>query len=267
MGGPANVRLGADLAWSNILSAIHAALDAAGLPYATLSQVIAGFGLAGVLKPTDALSMTGYRSIFRALHVSSDGHIACLGAYGGKDGAIQIVGTGSSGYAIVDGVGRTFGGWGFSLCEKASGAALGRDAVKRALDVSDGLRAGSAFTAAVLSQFGGVIEIVDWSDTARPRDYAALAPLAFHFAELGDAVACELVNQLASDCGRYIRNLVRAGAPRVSLLGGLAPQLLPWLQADITAHIANPEGDSLDGAILLARTGHPAQHLLRTEAQ
>ncbi|MDE1150555.1 MAG: BadF/BadG/BcrA/BcrD ATPase family protein [Azospirillaceae bacterium] len=47
LGGPANIRLGLDLAWGSILDAADGALAQAGLDRDALDQTHAGLGLAG----------------------------------------------------------------------------------------------------------------------------------------------------------------------------------------------------------------------------
>ncbi len=260
-GGPANVRLGQELAWRNILSAIDAAVDASGLGRDVLKQTAAGLGLAGYLKPSDFAPGLAKALHLQSLHVSSDAHTACLGAFGGEDGAIQIIGTGSSGYAIIDGIGQSRGGWGFALKERASAASLGRDALCAALEASDGMGVATPFTRAIIAEFGTTTDIVDWSDTARPKDYAALTPLVFRYARLRDPAALALVRHLAAECGGYVTALVRLGAPGVCLLGGLASQIRPWLQPHVVEHLASPKADALAGALLMARQAQPASAL------
>ena len=261
IGGPANVRLGQALAWSNIMSAIDAALQTAGLNKDSLKTTAVGLGLAGFLKPEDCDYQEAQAGLFSSLRISSDCHTACLGAFGGKDGGIQIAGTGSSGYAILGGVGHLRGGWGFALAEKASGAALGRDAIRAALEAHDGLLEASPLTDAIMSRFGMPVDVVDWSEGASPKDYADMAPQVFQYAKQGDPVAISLVRQVAGDCERYIVDLTRLGAPKVCLLGGLAQELRHWLPSHIVANLATPEADALAGALLLARqrTSSPAQ--------
>lgn len=252
-GGPANIRLGLDVAWDSIKASIQAALAQAGLGPDALGRVTAGLGLAGIVTADDTARVIERAVVFGAVAVASDSHTACLGAFAGEDGGIQIIGTGSAGYAIVGGQGRTVGGWGFPLSEKASAAALGRDAIRAALEASDGLAPRTEFTDAVMARFGTAAAIVDWSETARPTDYGTFSPLAFDHAALGDPVAVELVQRIAADCGRFVLHLVAMGAPKVCLAGGVAPHILPWLPQGVTQCLATPQGDALAGALLLAR--------------
>ncbi len=252
-GGPANIRLGLDTAWSGIMTAVDGALSAAGLTRDALLKTAAGVGLAGVVTPKDCVRTLEAAPAFLSIRAAADFHVACLGAFSGGNGGIQIAGTGSSGYAIVNGKGFPVGGFGFYLSEKGSAAALGRDAIQAALEAHDGLTSQTALTRAIIAHFGSAAAIVDWSETARPGNYGTLSPLVFQHAAQQDPVAVRLLNQLAADIGRYIAHLVKIGAPKVCLVGGLAPHITPWLAPDIRAHLEEPERDILSGALLLAR--------------
>lgn len=252
--GPANIRLGLDVAWGNIMAAIDAALTAAGLTRDILPRTSLGLGLAGIVTPDDCTRTTAAAPVeFGQVTAAADCHVACLGAFAGEDGAIQIAGTGSSGYAIVSGRGYPVGGWGFLLSEKGSAAALGRDAIRAALEANDGLAQRTLLTEALIARFGTPSDIIDWSEHARPVDYGALSPFVFDHARQGDEVATRLVRQLAADIDHYIAHLVSVGAPRICLVGGLAPHISPWLSDATHARLIAPRMDVLDGAILMAR--------------
>src|SRR6266481_4560714 len=49
------------------------------------------------------------------------------------------------------------------------------------------------------------------------------------------------------------RSLVEFGAPRISLLGGMASRLVQWLSPDVLQFLSPPEGDAVAGALFLAR--------------
>lgn len=266
--GPANIRLGLDLSWTNIMLAIDKALAKAGLTREILPQTAVGLGLAGVVTPADcARTLKAAPNVtFGALRAAADYHVACLGAFEGRDGGIQIAGTGSSGYAIIDGRGHPVGGWGFVLSEKGSAAALGRDAVNAALRAHDGLAPTSAFTQALLVHFGHPAAIIDWSETACPSDYGALSPIVFDHARQRDAIAIGLIEETAADIDTFIAHQIGLGAPRVCLVGGLAPHIRPWLTDTTLAVLAEPATDILDGAILLARQSDDAAIALREDA-
>jgi glucosamine kinase len=263
--GPANIRLGLDVAWGNIMTAIDAALAQAGLNRDALTATALGLGLAGVVTPTDCTRTSDAAPIvFGRINAAADYHVACFAAFAGADGAIQIAGTGSSGYAIVGGRGYPVGGWGFLLSEKGSAAALGRDAIRAALEGHDDLAPHTPFTKAIIARFGHSAAIIDWSETARPGDYGALSPLVFEFAGVNDAVACALVSRVAADIDHFVTHLIELGAPQVCLVGGLAPHIRPWLSEATQSRLAEAQMDILDGAILMAQQGNDAAIALRT---
>jgi len=69
----------------------------------------------------------------------------------------------------------------------------------------------------------------------------------------GDPFAEEIVTEGARHVDVLIRSLVEFGAPRISLLGGLASLLVHWLSPDVLHFLSPPEGDAVAGALLLAR--------------
>jgi glucosamine kinase len=252
-GGPANIRLRPDLAWASILAACRAALAAAGLPEDALQRSRAGLGLAGAAQPQAVAAFLAHASPFGAVAVETDAHIAWLGAFGGGEGAIVIVGTGSVGYGFLNGRPIYVGGRGFQLSDDGSGAEMGRELLRRAIWAHDGRAPMTALAGAVLDRFGGDPEsIVDWSNVARPADYADFAPLVLEHARAGDPLATDLVSRAAKAVGRIAQRLVDLGAPRLCLFGGLAEPLKPWLDGRLLALLVSPMADALDGAIMLA---------------
>ena len=250
-GGPANIRLGLNLVWSNILGAVEEALIRAGQP-SSWERISIGLGLAGIADASDVERTIKAAPRFGRIDAATDAHAACLGAFSGRDGGILIAGTGSAGYGWVNQMGHTVGGWGFEVCDDGSAAALGREAVRWSLQGYDGLGPATDFTRAVIKHFGQPADIVHWVTTAKPRDFGALAPLTMQYAERGDLVAVELVQQSAHDLGRYIKRLHEIGCAKVCLVGGMAPPLSPWLSPWTRQVLAEPEHDAIEGALLLA---------------
>jgi glucosamine kinase len=258
VGGPANIRLGPDLPWASVLGACYGALDAAGLPNDALARARVGLGLAGAAQPKAAAAFLAHSHPFRAVTVATDAHIAWLGAFGGGEGAILIVGTGSVGYGFLNGRPVTIGGRGFQISDDGSGAVLGRELLRRTIWAYDGRAPKTALAEVVLDRFDHDPEaMVDWSNAARPRDYAGFAPLIIEHARAGDSLGEELVSGAASAIGRIARRLVELGAPRLCLFGGLAEPLKPWLDGELVALLTDPLADALDGAIMLARGAGP----------
>ncbi len=250
-GGPANIRLGLKLVWNNMLGALEEAMRQSGARV-PLENIHLGLGLAGIADSTDIAQTIAAGPRFGYLNVATDAHAACLGAFSGRDGGILIAGTGSAGYAWVQQAAHTVGGWGFEVCDDGSAASLGREAIRSALQSYDGLAAATDFTRAIIAHFGTPADIVHWVTTAMPRDFGVLAPITMRFADAGDPVAVELVQQSAHDLGRYIMRLHDLGCEKVCLVGGMAEPFGPWMSPWTKSVLATPEMDAVEGALLLA---------------
>ena len=97
------------------------------------------------------------------------------------------------------------------------------------------------------------MEAVAWMDRSSATDYAALAPMVMRHADQGDAAGRRIVQSAAEHIDTLIRTLFDKGAPRVSLLGGLASPLEPWLAPDVRRRLKPSDGDAVSGAIILAK--------------
>src|SRR3569832_324517 len=99
-----------------------------------------------------------------AVKAYDDIDAAHAGALGGEEGAVIIAGTGSAALAIVDGKRHQCGGWGFYIGDQMSGAILGRELIRRAVEATDGLVSGSPLTEAVVQVLGGTLDdVMEWS--------------------------------------------------------------------------------------------------------
>ena len=252
-GGPANLALGIDTAVASIMEATHSALAAAGLDERVLAATSAGLGLAAANVPKHLEAFHRAQLPFGDVAVRSDAETACLGAHGGHDGGILILGTGSQGVVYRDGTFATVAGWGFALSDSGSGAILGRAAVRRALLAYEAVEPASPFTVAVMERFGNDrATMLDWASNARPREWAEFAPVVFAHADRGDEVALELVHSSASAVERMLDRLMALGAKRIALMGGVAQPTKRYLPDRITSALVEPLGDALDGALLLS---------------
>lgn len=251
--GPGNARLG-DPAWAEVMRASRAALGAAGIPERDFGRVHAGFGLAGTQQRADRERVIARSHPFASLAVGTDAYVAWLGAFASDDGAILILGTGSCGLAVVDGRATTVEGWGAEVADDGSGYAMGRLAVRLSLRALEGMAEMTPLAEAVLAGFGRDPDrIVAWATKAVPADYAALAPLVFDGAARGDAMGRAIVAETANDATMLINRLLRLGAKRVAMVGGLFPRMLPWLPERVRSLLVEPAADSMDGAILMAK--------------
>jgi glucosamine kinase len=191
---------------------------------------------------------------FRSAILTTDAQAACTGAHAGEDGGIIIAGTGSIGWARGDGRHLRVGGWGFPISDEGSGAWIGCEAIRRTLAAFDGVASWTPFLTAVFDRLGSdPRRIVHWTGTARPRDFAALAPIVVEHAQVGDSEAVALIGRAAHHIDAIAGRLMHLGVRRVAIMGGLADTLRPLLSMETTAILVEPAGDALSGALLLAR--------------
>lgn len=253
LAGPAATRFGIERSWAAIEAAARAAIEEAGLGEAEVARVAAGIGVAGFGRKGARAALEAIPHPFASIRFATDGLIACLGAHAGKDGAIVICGTGSCGLGRVEGRDLRVGGWGFPISDEGSGADLGLQAIRFALRAADGRAEASALTRAVLARFeDDPLEAVAWMDRATATDYATFAPLVMRHADDGDPVGRRLVQSGAEQIDGLVRALAERGAPRISLIGGLASAMEPWLAPDVRRRLSPALGDAVDGAIHLA---------------
>jgi glucosamine kinase len=252
--GPAATRIGADRSMQSVRTASMAAAIDAGLLPAALAQTSAGVGWAGIDRKGAREALLSFPHPFRKVVYASDANVACLGAHSGRDGGIVVLGTGSVGFATAKSREFRIGGYGFPISDEGSGADLGLQAVRLALRAHDGRARPTPFLLEVMGRLGpDPITLVAWAEQATATEYASLAPVALSYAEAGDPFAEEIVAEGARHVNVLIRLLAEFGAPRISLLGGLASRLVQWLSPDVLHFLSPPEGDALAGALFLAR--------------
>jgi glucosamine kinase len=260
--GPANLRLGVERSFSAILYAASEALERAGLSDQHLAQVVACLALAGASEPGYLAAAEAHPHPFGKAIITTDAHAACLGAHGEEDGGIIVAGTGTIGWATLNGEILRVGGWGLPVSDEGGGAWIGGEALRRVLWALDGRTPWTGLLNAVAAEFDhDPHAIVRWTQTALPCDFGALAPRVFDYAERGDPIARELMERAARHLDRLAARLIAAGATRLALTGGCAPFLRPWLCDESKAHLVTPRGDPLQGALHVARVA--AQPLLR----
>ncbi|MEA3025042.1 MAG: glucosamine kinase [Alphaproteobacteria bacterium] len=254
LGGPAAVRLGVDQSMAAVESACGAALAEAGLAADALGGMDAAIGLSGVGRIGALEQLCARPHPFRSVIFVNDAAIACIGAHGGRNGGIVIIGTGSVGFAMVDGREIRVGGYGFPISDEGSGAELGLHAIRLALRANDGRALTTNFTREVMARFGDdAFEAVAWMDRATATDYATFAPLVMRYANDGDPIGRGIVREAAEHIDELVRRLIECGAPRISLLGGLASPMEPWLAPDVQRRLSPIQSDAVDGALYLAR--------------
>jgi glucosamine kinase len=257
-GGPANLRLGPEVAMASIVAAAKAAAEAGGLPDSDLTRASVGLGMAGAIDAARNGALLAQPHPFPRVAIDTDAYIAWLGAFAGGDGAILIIGTGSAGLAVVKGRRFNVGGWGNVISDDASGNEIGKHAIRRALWAHDGMAPMTELAGKILDRFDHAPpKIVTWADQARPADFAQLAPLVLDYAGQGDAMAVAVIEAAAEGAARIADRLLGAGAPGICLLGGLGEPLRPWLPPRIQEKLVTPQGDAMEGALRLAHAAQP----------
>lgn len=252
--GPANIRFGLERSFSAILQAITECLDQAGLSSKDSPRITACLALAGASEPKYLAAAQGYPHPFRRAIVTTDAHAACVGAHGGRDGGIVIIGTGSIGWAQRQGLHHRVGGWGWPISDEGSGAWIGNEALRRVLWAHDGRIAWSPLLRSLFARFeDNPHAILQWTMNAMPRDLGSFAPLVVEHAAQNDRVGSELMQTAASHIDAMAERLISWGTQRLSLVGGLAEHVAPWIAPVTKSHVVSPRGDALDGALHLAR--------------
>lgn len=251
--GPASMRFGFAAALYSIMTAAQQAVRESGLGEAAYARIHAGIGLAGTGTRGARRALDDWEHPFASACFEGDGYMALLGAFSGGDGGIVVCGTGSIGITWRGQTVRV-GGYGFPVSDEGSGADIGLNALRLALRTLDDRAPPTPFTEEVLAKFShDPVEIVDWMDRASSTDYATLAPIVVHHAAAGEAGATALMQQAASQIADLAAALVKKGAPKVALVGGLAEVMRAWLPERIQEHMVMPAGDAMAGGIILAK--------------
>lgn len=254
VGGPANPLHGVQQTLNSIQTATELALLDAGLPASAINQLIAGVGLAGVNLPSLFEIINNWQHPFAGMYLTTDLHIACLGAHSRDDGAVMVAGTGSCGYSYVKGKATVLGAHGFPFGDIGSGAWMGLEAIKAVLLASDNLGPQTMLTDSIGEhlQAKGVM-IVDKMAAAKSSDYAKLAIFVLDAADAGDSIALSIVKQGAAYMSAVAEKLWETEPPRMSLLGGLGPRLIPWMSPSIAESLSPPLNQPEFGAIYYAK--------------
>ncbi len=288
--GRANLQIdNGDPGYEAILAGTEEIFAKAGIPYEETRNTYTCFGMAGGRLESARQAFGERKWPFGGVRVLDDIDIAHAGALGGEEGAVIIAGTGSAALAMVGGRRYQSGGWGFFIGDQMSGAILGRELIRYAVEAHDGLVEGSPLTEAVVARFGGTNDgVMDWSfGTTQglkvvdrtghdgsgneeleqllerysigrgPAEYASIIPLFFEHYEKGDAVAAKMMALQMSYVDNYVNWFKARGAIRMAVVGGFADRLFPLLEERYGSFVVPRRGEPLDGALILARQHFP----------
>lgn len=190
--------------------------------------------------------------------------IAHAGALAGAPGVVVIAGTGSAAYAVfADGSTHFEGGWGYLFGDEGSAFWIARNAISLATYHGDceGTRALlSFFDVHTLRELVRAFYVGDVSRAS----LASFAPVCIEAAKKNEGCPClcdpplAAARELARLASRAARG--RADALDVAFVGGLVADR--WLRERIaqllaqelpSATLVEPQGDPVDGALVLAR--------------
>ncbi|WP_305810769.1 N-acetylglucosamine kinase [Photobacterium leiognathi] len=255
--GSANILLGSSVAMASINDAIATAAEQAGLNSSHFRHMSVGLALAGAEQQDAWYAFMKQSHPYGAITLNTDAYGACLGAWGGKDGAILIAGTGSCGILLKEGQQHVVGGREFPISDQGGGAVMGLRLIQQVLLSVDGIVEQTPLARSVLEYFNHDVDsIVSWSKTARPCDYGQFSPSIFAHAAQGDKLAVEMLLQTAADIEMWMNALIQRGADKICLMGSIAERIHAWLIPPLQQRIATPQGDAMDGAIAMARSNH-----------
>lgn len=249
---------------------------AAGLDYAKTANTYACFGMAGGRMDTARAEFAARPWPFAGVKVYDDIDIAHAGALGGEEGGVIIVGTGSAALSIVHGQRHQAGGWGFHIGDQMSGAILGRELARYAVEAEDGLVEASPLTKAVTAQLGGDNQaIMTWSFATEmdlkllnrdgsegcddaligraPAEFGKLMPLFIDYLEKGDPVARKMLDIQLGYIDTYVNWFKAHNAQVMAIVGGFGQRLFPILQQRYGDFVALPKFEPLHGAVILAK--------------
>ncbi|NKB48524.1 MAG: ATPase [Alphaproteobacteria bacterium] len=263
--GPTSLTLRGPGAWDVIVEALRGLCATVGREAGDFSEVHFGIGLAGVNNTAQRTLFIEAAPAVAALHVATDAYIAALGAHQGAPGAIVIVGTGSVGYRIeASGASRLVGGWGFPIGDEGSGAWLGRAALAQTLHVVEDrspVRA-SEMHRALIERCGPSRDaLMGWVRGASSTEYAALAPLVIECAGRDDPAALPLATAAGVEIDALALALDPGRSIPLSLVGGLAQPLAPYMPAPLRDWIQEPHDEPIAGALMLAQGWAPDESL------
>jgi glucosamine kinase len=258
--GPGNPVYGSELAKISIVESASLALTEALLnsdisQELKLNDICAGIGLAGVNLPHVYDEMIKWQSPFKSIYLTTDIHIACLGAHEGHDGAVLISGTGTCGLSNVKNHSKIIGGHGFPQGDKGSGAWYGLNAVEAVLLALDEMAPPttiSKYMCQVLK--ASTAEEIISKVAGKPASFfARLANTVFSALEDKDEVALAIIDEGASYISKMARLLLKTTPPRISFIGGLAEWIIPYLDQDIQKQLSPSLFPPEAGAVFYAR--------------
>lgn len=234
--GAANVATAGEQTKQSILDVVVKAIENAKLSGSIqLHDLHVAAGLAGANVPSAQLTLKAWKHPFASFRFASDLQTAIIGAHSGEDGALLIVGTGSCAASWYQNKLVQYGGHGFILGDKGSGAWLGRQAVSHTLECLDGVLTRTAFSKHVCQylQVKTTEELVEQYHQAAPSLFGELAPIVMQLACDNENAALQVVQDGADYLSKIARNALNHCKGKLALSGGVASSMVPFLAKDV----------------------------------
>lgn len=250
-GGPANIRISVNKTWDAIMLGVIQILNDCNLQLSDVS-LHAVMGLAGVEIAEAKQEFLATSHPFQNLLLTSDAHIACLGAHAGSDGAVIVIGTGVVGYQIAANQLTKVSGWGFPHDDIGGGAWLGLEAMKLTIQSLDGRGNRSILTEAIYQHFNHNFNVmITWANQTNSSGFAELAPLVIQAAQQNDSAANKLLQNAAVAIDK-VYLAMKSHLP-CALIGGIAPFIQKYLALELQKHLVKCKMTPDEGAMLMAR--------------
>ncbi len=234
--GAANVATACEQAKHSILEVSIQAIKNASISGLTqLNELHVAAGLAGANVTSAELELKAWQHPFASFSFASDLQTAVVGAHAGEEGALLIVGTGSCAASWHRNELVQYGGHGFILGDKGSGAWLGRQAVSHTLECLDGVVAPTAVSQRICEflQFNTTNEFVECFHQAAPSRFGELSPVIMQLANDNEATALQIVRDGAGYLSGIARKALAHCEGKLALCGGVASAMLPFLANDV----------------------------------
>lgn len=257
--GPANAARDLAQTLDSILKSVHLALIDAQISMDYIPQLKVAAGLAGATIPSVKAQLLAWQHPFNCFIADSDLTTTSYGAHEGRDGALLIVGTGSSAARFQSGILTQFGGHGFVFGDKGSGAWLGRSAVASTLEALDGVTDITALHDRILTRLSVTSSagLVQKMILATPSQFASLAPEVVSLAKQEDTHALALVADAAAYLDKLCMRTLQNTQLSLVLMGGLAPFFKPWFSPALRARIVEAKAGPERGALHLLHSHLP----------
>lgn len=260
LGGPSNIRLSTDVAWNSIYNSIQEALSGTGITLEDAQYDFhIGLGLAGVEVPADRERFLARPHPFKTIRLESDAYAACLGAHNNRDGGIIIIGTGVNGFQVQNNKTVQVSGWGFPHDDIGGGAWLGLQAASLTLQWLDGRIQTSPMLEAIHKHFNeDMVELVAYANAANSTRFAKLAPFVIQHIKTEDIYALKLIRTAAAAIDNVSEAMKKRAIDKsitlpISLFGGIAPFLRPWLSQNLQDRLVERTHDASVGAVFMIR--------------